>query len=261
MLNALIYPQKKIRRPSYFWLFTESGRAITELGAYFPYRNLLRHAATGDGHPVMVLPGFMTTDLSTAPMRGFLKQLGYAAYGWEQGRNYATIDLIDVLSDRLQEIYEKHQRKVSLIGWSLGGVYARQMAKAHPELVRQVVTMGAPFAGVLKPNNAVWIYNLISSSKVEEVDPDLIADLPKPAPVPTTAIYSKQDGIVPWRLCMELEEDDWHQNVQVRGSHLGLGINPAVLTIIADRLQYEQKSWQPFKPGLLKKVLLFPSVS
>lgn len=258
MLNSLL-SSKKIRRPSWFWLFTESGRAVTEYSASLPYRKLLRHTKKGDGHPVLVIPGFMTTDLSTAPMRDFLEQIGYTPYGWEQGRNYAAVELIDILARRLEEIYEKHGTKVSLIGWSMGGIYARQIAKRHPDYVRQVITMGSPFAGITKPTNMSWLYNLLTWSRIEEVDPWLINDLPKPAPVPTTAIYSKQDGIVPWKVCREQVEDEWHQNVQVRGSHLGLGVNPAVLAIAADRLQYDQEDWQPFKAGFLSKLLFYPA--
>ena len=257
MINSFLFPQK-IRRPSLFWLFTESGRAMTEYGASLPYRKLLKHAKRGDGHPILVIPGFMSTDLSTAPMRDFMEQLGYNTYGWEQGRNYAAIELIDVLSHRLEEIFKENEQKVSLIGWSMGGIYARQIAKRNPEYVRQIITMGSPFAGITEPNNVSWIYNLLTWSRVENVDPWLISDLPKPAPVPTTAIYSKQDGIVPWKVCKEQETDEWHQNVQVRGSHLGLGFNPAVLAILADRLQYDQDSWEPFKAGFLKQLLFYP---
>lgn len=257
MLNSLL-SSKKVRRPSWFWLFTESGRAVTEYSASLPYRKLLRHTKRGDGHPVLVIPGFMTTDLSTAPMRDFLEQIGYTPYGWEQGRNYAAVELIDILAHRLEEIYEKHGTRVSLIGWSMGGIYARQIAKRNPEYVRQIITMGSPFAGITKPTNVSWLYNLLTWSRIEEVDPWLIKDLPKPAPVPTTAIYSKQDGIVPWKVCREPKEDEWHQNVQVRGSHLGLGVNPAVLAVLADRLQYDQEDWQPFKAGFLSKLLFYP---
>lgn len=254
-----IITSRKIRRPSWFWLFTESGRAVTEYSASLPYRKLLRHTKRGDGHPVLVIPGFMTTDLSTSPMRNFLEQIGYNPYGWEQGRNYAAIELIDVLAHRLEEIYQQHGTRVSLVGWSMGGIYARQIAKRFPNYVRQIITMGSPFAGITEPNNVSWIYNLLTWSRVEAVDPWLIKDLPLPAPVPTTAIYSKQDGIVPWKVCLEPEEDQWHQNVEVRGSHLGLGVNPAVLAILADRLQYTQQDWKPFKAGFLSKLLFYPS--
>ena len=258
MINSIFFSDK-VRRPSLFWLFTETGRAMTEYSLSLPYRKLLRHVKAGDSHPVLVVPGFMTTDTSTVALRDFIEQLGYTPYGWEQGRNYAAVELIDVLAQRLEDIYKEHGQKVSLIGWSMGGIYARQIAKRYPEYVRQIITLGSPFAGITEPNNVSWIYNLLTWSRIENVDPWLISDLPKPAPVPTTAVYSKQDGIVPWKVCREQVVDEWHQNVQVRGSHLGLGVNPAVMAIVADRLQYDQESWKGFKAGFLSQLLFIPT--
>ncbi len=250
-----------IKRPSFFWLLTEVGRAATEASAFFPFSVFFRNKNKGDNHPVLVLPGFMASDLSTGPLRKFVNKLGYKAIGWNLGRNKAEVETLEILIDKVEKIYQKCGRKVSLIGWSLGGVYARQIAKASPDLIRQVITLGSPFGGIQAPNNASWLYNLISEGKrVVDLDPELLADLPKPAPVPTTAIYSKEDGIVAWETCLEAVEDEWHQNIQVRGSHIGLGINPAVLKIIADRLQYSSEEWIPFKPAnLVEDFLFFPS--
>jgi len=149
-----------------------------------------------------------------------------------------------------------------LIGWSLGGVFAREIAKKRPNLIRQVITLGSPFRAVVEKNNATWLYTYASGGqKVEDIDPALIAELPNPAPVPTTAIYSKEDGVVPWEYCMEKEETAIHQNIQVRGSHLGLGVNPSVLHIIADRLLYSSEDWQHFKvSSLLEDLFLYPSL-
>ncbi len=248
-------------RPSLFWLFTEWGRAITEWGLFIPYQKFLASRNYGDQHPILVLPGFMASDTSTSPMRKFLTQAGYQAYGWDLGRNTAKVELLSPLLDKLEELYETHGEQVSLIGWSLGGVFARQMAKARPELVRQVITLGSPFKGINEPNNVAWIYNLVAKGKrVRDIDPVLFDDIPKPAPVPTTAIYTKEDGIVPWQLCME-EEDEIHQNIQVRGSHFGLGVNPSVMEIIADRLLYSQDNWVQFEESnVLKDLLFYPSL-
>ena len=96
--------------------------------------------------------------------------------------------------------------------------------------------------------------------KVRDLDNQLLANLPLPAPVPTTAIYSKQDGIVPWQMCMEAQETPTHQNIEVRSSHIGLAVNPSVLTVISDRLKYDKENWEPFKPkGYVRKRLFFPS--
>lgn len=251
-----------VDRPSWFWLFTEWGRAITELGFSIPYRKFLASRNYGDQHPVLVLPGFMASDSSTVPLRKFLSQSGYKAYGWDLGRNTAKVEYLGLLIEKLESIYEEHGERISLIGWSLGGVFARQLAKARPNLVRQVITLGSPFKGIDEANNVAWIYNVISDDKkkVKDVDPVLFADLPLPAPVPTTAIYTKEDGIVPWQLCLE-EEDEIHQNIQVRGSHFGLGVNPAVLEIIADRLLYDRENWEYFKEdNILKDFLFYPSL-
>jgi len=251
----------KIKKPSFFWLATEIGRAITELGISTPYRKFFHKNYKGDGHPVLVLPGFMATDMSTGPLRTFIEKMGYDVYAWELGRNKARLETLYILMDKLEDIYNETGQEVTIIGWSLGGVYARQIAKEKPDMVRQVITMGSPFRGISQPNNATWIYNFISNGKrVVDLDPELLADLPKPAPVPTTAIYSKEDGVVHWEVCMEEIEDDIHQNIQVRGSHLGLGVNASVLHIIADRLMYDKSNWAYFEPhSAVEDLLLYPS--
>jgi len=195
-------------------------------------------------------------------MRRYLQRAGYQALPWELGRNTGRVEFLDILNDKLEDLYRTYQEPISLIGWSLGGVFARQMAKAHPDLVRQVITLGSPFRGIGAPNNVAWVYNLFTGrQRVQDIDPAILNDLPFPAPVPTTAIYSKQDGIVPWQLCIEAEETPIHQNIQVRGSHLGLGFNPSVIRIITDRLQYDRHNWVHFNSqGIMDNLLLYPSL-
>ncbi|MEM6963830.1 MAG: alpha/beta hydrolase [Bacteroidota bacterium] len=252
---------QQTKRPSLFWLATEIGRAVTELGISAPYRKFFHKKEKGDGHPVLVLPGFMASDNSTKLLRNFIDDLGYQSYGWDMGRNTAKVQSLYVLMDKLEKIHESHGREVTLIGWSLGGVYARQIAKEKPEMVRQVITLGSPFRGITAPNYATWLYNLISDGKrVVDLDPELLADLPKPTPVPTTSIYSKQDGVVPWEVCMEAYESEIAQNIQVRGSHLGMGVNATILNIIADRLKYEKWNWTHFQSnGVVHDLLFYPS--
>ena len=242
------FDAESIRKPSLFWLATEGHRALFELGTYFPYKFLSRHPRLGDGHNVLVLPGFMATDVSTSPLRSFLKDIGYAPHGWGAGRNYGSDLYLEMLIERVEDLFLTSRTKVSLIGWSLGGVFAREIAKAKPNLIRQVITLGSPFGGITKPNNAMWIYEMLTDGRgTEDVDPDLLAGIPKPALVPTTAIYSKEDGVVPWQTCIESIVSPIHQNIQVYGSHLGLGVNPSVLKIIKDRLQIERHNWYPFE--------------
>ncbi len=251
----------EVSKPSVLWLATEPHRAILEYGLSIPYKFWKRRNAKGDGHPVLVLPGFMATDKSTVALRKYINSLGYATYGGNIGRNFGKEEYIDLLTDKLKYIYELHGEQVTLIGWSLGGVFARQLAKTRPDNVRQVITLGSPFRNVLQSNNASWIHQLLRGGKdVTAANERLLIDLPIPAPVPTTAIYSKEDGIVPWEYCLEAEEDAIHQNIQVRGSHIGLGFNASVLEIIADRLMLKRADWVKYEPqSKLEDMLLYPS--
>ncbi|MEM9886218.1 MAG: alpha/beta fold hydrolase [Bacteroidota bacterium] len=252
---------KKAKRPSLFWFLTEAGRATAELGISYPYRKLFTDHTQGDGHPVLVIPGFMSTDVSTVHLRRYISNMGYRALPWELGRNYGKTEFIEQLSIQIEQIHAQYSEKVSLIGWSLGGIFARQLGKRHPDKVRQIITLGSPFKGVGEGNNVAWIYNLLKgTNQVAPASEDLLEEIPASAPVPTTAIYTKQDGIVPWRLCME-EESYLHQNIEVRGSHFGLGHNLSVMRIVADRLQYREENWVAFRTdNVLEDWFLYPSV-
>jgi pimeloyl-ACP methyl ester carboxylesterase len=250
------------KRPSLLWLMTEPGRALAELGMAYSLKKFYKSDTVGDGHPVMILPGFMSTHTSTKILREYIGELGYNVFDWGLGRNYGKVEYMELLIESLDELFLKNKQQISLVGWSLGGVFARQLAKERPELVRQVITLGSPFRGITEPNNVEWIFTAISGGKkAENTNHALLANLPIPAQVPTTAIYSKEDGIVSWEMCMELEEDDIHQNIQVRGSHIGLGVNPSVLSVVADRLQYTRDNWRYFKPrNTVENLFLYPSL-
>ena len=239
--------QQAIKRPSLLLYLTEGFRAIRERVQSIKFRKEFVPLIKGDGHPVLVIPGFITDDSSTKGLRNFIDKIGYQSYPWELGRNYANLEDINTLLDKLEVIYAQHQQKISLIGWSLGGVYARELAKAKPHLIRQVITLGSPFGGIQEPNNATWLFNLIQGKKAQELDKEWLATLPTPAPVPTTALYSKKDGVVPWQVCRERIEDALHQNVEVRSSHVGMGYNQEVFVIIADRLPYAEENWQLYR--------------
>jgi len=165
------------------------------------------------------------------------------------------------LVTKLNEIHGDNKEPVTLIGWSLGGIFARQLAKAHPELVRQVITLGSPFRNVLQSNNASWMHQILRGGKSEPAaNEELLADIPLPAPVPSTAIFTKEDGIVPWEYCLEAKEDATHQNIQVRGSHIGLGYNAAVLRIIEDRLLQKKSNWSRYETsGIIEELIFYPS--
>ena len=136
-----------LRPPSRTLMFLE-GRALHEFGAFLGALPLLSLAPRGDGHPVLVLPGLVASDTSTRPLRSFLKNRGYAVSGWRQGRNLGLRDGVQhAMTDLVRELSDAHGRKISLVGWSLGGLYARQLAKMMPDRVRSVITLGSPFAG------------------------------------------------------------------------------------------------------------------
>ncbi len=238
-----------IQRPSFLKYVGEHIRVWGELRRSYYFRRSYQPVTKGDGHPVLVIPGFLGSDLSTGRVRRFIERLGYTPYGWDQERNLGNLDKLNTVIQKIEELHDQHQTKVSLLGWSLGGVYARQLAKAKPESVRQVITMGSPFAGINEPNNAKWLFDIINRGKEisEENKKRWMLDIPAPAPVPTTAIYSKNDGIVPWQACMEITEDELRQNIEIEGCHFGLGHNPEVWKILEDRLQYSQKNWKKFK--------------
>ena len=239
-----------VNKPSKLLLYTDPARALIELASTRIFHSFKKYEKNGDGHPVLVIPGFLGSDYSTSLLREFIDDLGYKSYDWGLDRNLANFEDLEFLAMKIDNLFGKHHKKVTLIGWSLGGVYARQLAKQKKERVRQVITLGAPFNGVNEPNHARWLFeNVKEWQGTAGVDEATIADLPIPAPVPTTAIYSKEDGVVPWEVCVEKEEDTTHQNIQVHGSHLGLAANPSVFYIIADRLQYQEENWQHFEPS------------
>jgi pimeloyl-ACP methyl ester carboxylesterase len=226
------------------------GRAAGELLTSVVLRRWLRRQPAGDGHPVLLLPGFLASDFSTRPLRRFLRDLGYWAHRWKLGRNLGpSADLEAAMTDRLQEVHERHGRRVSVVGWSLGGVYARVMANRHPDQVRSVISLGSPFAVDTRANNSWRLYEAITGDRLDEIEPERLAEVRRTPPVPTTSVFSRSDGITAWRSALEVEGPQ-SESVQVPGSHLGLGFNPLVLYVIADRLAQPSGSWQPlFRPG------------
>lgn len=234
-------------------------RAIPELAGFvatLPSLTLFSPKSR-DLQPVMVIPGFITSDRSTIALRTFLTLMGYPTYGWDLGRNYGPLPGVeDGLKDRLSEISDKHDARVSVVGWSLGGIYSRQLAKILPDRVRQVVTLGSPFTGDPKHTNAWRLYQMASGHKVDDRDRHMGGAISEAPDVPTTAIYSKTDGICAWQNCVE-EAAEHTENIEVKGSHCGLGHNPAAVYAIADRLAQKEGNWKPFDSSGLKR-LIFP---
>lgn len=230
--------------PSKTLMFLE-GRALSEFGAFLGSLPLLGLLPRGDGHPVLVLPGLMASDSSTRALRAVLKARGYAVKGWGLGRNYGLRDGVqESVIDLLTDMHETHGRKVSLVGWSLGGIYARELAKEAPDEVRCVVTLGTPFTGHPRATNAWRFYELVSGHQTH--DAELLAEVRRPPPVPTTSIYSRTDGIVAWECSINPPGHPHTENIEVRASHLGMGMNPLALYAIADRLRQDPAHWRRF---------------
>lgn len=199
----------------------------------------------GDGHPVLVFPGLAANDWSTLLLRQALSQLGYTPYGWAQGFNAGPRHgVMAGCLERLDEIAEHHNEPLTLIGWSLGGIYARELAKLRTPQVRQVITLGSPFRGSPEKTRAYLLFRLLSGHRVHQQLKFRIAEAP---PVPVSSIYSRSDGIVPWPLSLE-PKAKLRENIAVPASHFGIGANPLALWAIADRLAQPRGSWKPFAP-------------
>jgi pimeloyl-ACP methyl ester carboxylesterase len=229
------------------------GRLDTDLGSWTllsiePIRAAFEYATMhlidtasfppGDGHPVVIFPGLVSDRASIAPLKEFCRRLGYTAYDWGQGVNtgpQGDLDAwIDELARQMRELTSAHRHRMSLIGWSLGGIYAREVAKKLTGRVRQVITLGTPFGGTAERNDLEWIYR--SSGALPEAIESLRARLSTAPDVPTTSIYSRSDGVVDWQACLHDGRQARTEDIEVDSSHFGLGWNSEVLSIIAERL-------------------------
>jgi len=246
--------------PSLFWTLTEGSRASFEMSSFFALRRMMKKLPKGDGHPVIFFPGFVASDYSTKPMRKLFKDLGYSTYGWGLGRNLVYNETREAkMQALLKKVYKKHGQKVSIVGWSLGGLFAREVAKAHPEYVRCVISLGSPISGDPDHSNAGRLFKFFNGEPDEEMLARMKAMNIAP-PVPTTSIYTKADGIVAWKGSIQRTSKTPSENIQVPASHVGLGVNPLVMYAIADRLAQAEGEWKPFKKAGLKG-LFFKSYS
>ena len=232
-------------------------RAIGEFATSIALLPLLRRAPRGDGHPVLVLPGLIARDTSTRPLRAYLADRGYSVHGWGLGRNMGLKAGLEAkMLARLRHLHAEHGRKVSVIGWSLGGVFAREIAAAMPDAVRGVITLGSPIRGNPRSTNAWRVYEFASGQRID--DPLLRQPRVGPPPVPTTSIYSRSDGIVACQCSIEPRAAQ-SESIEVMGSHCGMGVNAAALYAIADRLAQPEGVWQPFdRSGLRQFVFRDP---
>ena len=240
-----------VRLPPMALALTEIYRTQFEIGSVIMLRRFLKALPQGDGHGVLLLPGFMASDSLNRPLRQYLRDMNYRSHGWNQGRNMGPRKgVLEGVSRQICEIAEDTGGKVSLIGHSLGGVFAREVAKDIPDFVRQVVTLGSPFGqGREKGLYPKHLFSLMNPEVENTID---VSGWHEPPPVPTTAIFTKGDGMAHWRICMQAETNSQSQNIQVRGSHCGLSCNLIVWYLLADELLQPSKEWVPLtRRGLL----------
>ena len=239
---------KNSRHPPLLSTLTEIPRTLLEISSLAVMLPALASLPRGDGHPVLVLPGFMAGDESTSILRRYLSLMGYKALPWNLGRNTGKPEILErKLGKRFLEVSDQYQSKVSLIGQSLGGVFAREIARAFPAKVRQVITLGSPISVEESGSVTSLVSRLFENQSGLSVSAmrerlGVSQDMGSP-PVPMTAIYSKRDGVVNWEACIELEEDFRTQNIEVSGSHCGMGFNPAIYYIIRNRLSQPEGGW------------------
>lgn len=238
---------------------TEAHRAAIELVSLGVVSKVLHRAAPeGDGHPVMVLPGFLGSDGYNAALRRFLSKVGYASHGWGMGRNLGPRDgVLEGLEERVHNLYERYGRPMSLVGHSLGGIFAREIAREYPEKVRQVISLGSPFGeGRMTGSIPARLFSALNPPEELPIDEDMLSTAP---PVPTTAIYSKGDGIVNWQTTFQQNGHSETQSIQVRGSHCGMTFNPSIWLLVAECLATSVDDWQPFERASWKN-LIYPQV-
>jgi pimeloyl-ACP methyl ester carboxylesterase len=246
-------PRRPITAPNQVLQAMEAAWLPFEAAGFCLVRPMLRRIGAGDQHPVLLLPGFWAGDQSTAPLRWTLRSQGYWAHSWHLGQNIGPSSrVVTGMRQRIIELHELHGRTVTLIGQSLGGIYARLLAREQPENVRQVITLGSPYrmvAGDHSSAEALWELvrplhdgDLLLNEMHEQHRPPLV--------VPATSIYSRSDGVAPWQACID-EVREHAENIEVRGSHIGMAINPAVVVAILDRLAQPEGDWRPFAPPLV----------
>jgi pimeloyl-ACP methyl ester carboxylesterase len=240
---------EEIEPPSRRLLALE-GRGLLDIPALLAAAPFLATAPRGQRHGVIVLPGLGADDRSTVAIRRFLASLGYDVHGWNRGRNIrrAAADLPAIIQ-QVTRLRSATALPVSLVGWSRGGIMGREVARQIPANVRMVITLGSPFAAPTA-SNVGTLWRLLTGEKAETPRPEWMRALARPIPVPATSIYTRSDGVVAWKACLE-PKGTQSENVEVRTTHLGLGFHAPALWVIADRLAQPFGTWRPFRPGPL----------
>jgi pimeloyl-ACP methyl ester carboxylesterase len=244
-----VMPDGAARKPSLGLFLSEPARGLADLAGLWMAAPWLSLAPRGDEHGVLVLPGLLATDSSTVLLRWFLGWLGYDVHGWSLARNLGpTEKVLDEMPRTLSALADRTGGPVSLIGQSLGGIYARELARQHPGLARQVITLASPFTlADTQHSRAHGVYQRHAHRHAPDGRVPTLEEVSQPIEVPSTAVYSRWDGIVSWQSCVE-PETARHENVEVRCAHLGFGVDPAALWLVADRLAVPAGRWRRFRP-------------
>jgi pimeloyl-ACP methyl ester carboxylesterase len=236
-------------------------RSTLEVAALMVGLPLLTRAPRGDGHPVLLLPGFGATDSSMEVLRLFLKSRNYAVEAWGMGRNTGFHrKFSNVVEQKVRYLHHKHGERVSLVGWSLGGVFAFYAGHVAPECVRTVISLGSPLRidpDRRPPPGVSAMYRVLAHpmGPIAHAARSRSKAMRAPPPVPSTCVYSEHDGVVPPEQATLAGDPADHENVRVPGSHLGLGFNSLVMWIVADRLAQPEGRWRPFEPtGAMAKL-------
>ncbi|RNC84149.1 MAG: alpha/beta hydrolase [Winogradskyella sp.] len=266
---------KNIDAPPMYNVLLET-RSVIEWSTMFGIYHIIPKQKKGKNKPVLLMPPYLGNDYSTRFVRKYLKSVGFKTYKWELGVNTINSKYIPKLVEKLDEIYEKHQEKVSLVGWSGGGIFAKIIANRYPDKVEQLITIGSPVWGVKNMKTPlVKTLEFFRGKSLKERNNQILEELEEIPNVPITCIYTRTDGLVPWKNCLEAEtyRSDI-KNVEVFGSHCGLGANASVLVTVANTLientqgeapnglvtQIESfffpKFWQQKKSDIIKGLML-----
>jgi pimeloyl-ACP methyl ester carboxylesterase len=250
----------RVAGPSAWHSLAELPRVMFELSTLLYTWPMLGAAPRGDGHPVLVLPGFTAGDESTVMLRRYLARLGYQPLPWNLGRNTGSFQLQERLFGAFRELTRTVPGPLSIIGQSLGGVFARELARQFPEHVRFTITLGSPFSSDAPEtaNGAVArLFQYMSGMTRDEMRDQMLRYPPEPPPVPCSAIYSKSDGVVHWSSCLEYPGAQ-AENIEVVASHTGMAMNPIVYHVIADRLAQARDDWKPFERSRGWRTFVYP---
>jgi hypothetical protein len=257
--NEVIEINKRIDSPPLFNVLLEGRSLIEWVSMVGIYPFIPKHKASKN-KPVLLMPPYLGNDYSTKFVRKYLNSVGFKTYRWELGVNMINSKYLPILVEKLDEIYEKHQEKVSLVGWSGGGIFAKIIANRHPEKVQQLITIGSPVWGVKNMKTPlVRMLEFLRGKTLRERNEKFINELDEIPQVPITCIYTKTDGLLPWKHCMEAEtlRKDI-ENIEVFGSHCGMGANASVLLTVANSLNTNINGEKP--KGITSKIerLFFP---